>query len=124
MKQELKVLDGGTNWSETIKQHQDEYQSLKAQFERERTIAQRKDVFHGHDMKLEAMHEQTKSNTKVLKDAQKELHGTESNAVDVMATLDDQTAQIKGIKAKAAASNNLLENMGKTLKKMKRRWWA
>eukprot|EP00483_Globobulimina_turgida_P012978 UN13002 len=127
MKQEIKALENKDNkkhWNMILNKHQDKYQSLKALFEKEKNNAQRRDIFHAHDMQNKAILQQSKDNTNVLKDAQKELHETDLNVVDIMDTLDEQTVQIKKIQQNVVESNNLLDNMGKTIKKMKRRWWA
>ena len=124
MKLELKALDNKTNWSNVINKHETNYQRLKVKFEKEKETAQRRDIYYEQDLKNEAMLVQAKKNTNILMDAQKELHETEIGVVDTMNTLDEQTAQIKKVKKNLEESNNLLDNMGKTIKKMKRRWWA
>lgn len=124
MKLELKALDNKTNWNNVICKHQTNYLNLKIKFETIKEKAQRRDIYYDYDIKKQAMLQQTKQNTNILKDAQQQLNKTELNALDTMDTLNDQTEQIKDIQQKVQQSNNLLDNMGNTIKKMKRRWWA
>ena len=124
MKLELKALDYKTNWNNVICKHEANYQNLKIKFEKEKEKAERRDIYYEHDIKQESMLKQAKQNTNILKEAQMEIYQTEANALDTMDTLNDQTEQIKGIHSKVKESNNLLDNMGNTIKKMKRRWWA
>mmetsp|Transcript_63240 Transcript_63240/g.100548 ORF Transcript_63240/g.100548 Transcript_63240/m.100548 type:complete len:185 (+) Transcript_63240:818-1372(+) len=124
MKLEIKVLDNKMNWTKIVNAHQSEYQALKVKFEKAKETAQRKDICYSQNVKSQQILQQTKQNTNALKDAQKELHQVDLNAVDVMNTLDEQTQQINKIKTNVTESNKLLDDMGKTIKKMSRRWWA
>eukprot|EP01084_Bolivina_argentea_P140524 247006_1 len=124
MEQEMKLLHNKSKWTLIINKHQTHYAALKSQFENAKAKAQKRDVYYDQHIKNEAMLHQAKQDTNVLKDTHKELLETELNAADVMATLDDQTVQIKKIKDNVTESNNLLDNMGKTIKQMARRWWA
>ena len=124
MKLNLKTMDNKGNWNVIINKNQTNYQSLKIKFEKEKETAQRKDIYYEQDMKKQAILQQSKKNTDILKDSAKELHETDLNAVDIMNKLDEQTMQINKIKKNVKESNDLLDNMGKTIKKMKRRWWA
>ena len=49
MRQEVRSLDGNSrsNWNNVIERYQNDYQSLKEQYEKEKTVAQRNDVFSG-----------------------------------------------------------------------------
>ena len=49
MRQEVRALDGDSraNWNNVIERYQNDYQSLKDQYEKEKHAAQRKDVFGG-----------------------------------------------------------------------------
>ena len=124
MKLEVNVLENKLKWKQILKQYDANYTALRQKFEKEKEMAQRKDIYYGQDMKFQTIVQQTKQDTDVLKQTQKELLNVELNAVDLMDTLDQQTAQINKIKENVVESNNLLDNMGKTIKKMKKRWWA
>ena len=120
MEQERKTLDDDhtLSWTQIIKQHQTNYESLKLQFEQKRRCDD------AQCSKKKKMLKQCRANTDTLKNAQNEIHSVAVNAVDLMNALDEQSVQIKNIKQNVAQSNNLLDNMSNTIKKMKRRWWA
>ena len=64
---------------------------------------------------------QSKDDTQVLRDAQRELNMTEKNAIDIEENLYEQRTVIEKIKANLIAGNTLLGRMGRTINRMGRR---
>ena len=124
MKQEIKALNERAKWNETFKKHETDYRLLTSRLDKEQCFTKSSNSDYKEDLEFAVKVKQSKDDTDVLKETQKELYQIESNTEDLMVTLDEQHTQLDAIKAKSMASNNLLDNMGRTLKKMKSRWWA
>lgn len=123
LKQEVSALNDKGQWRNKFNDYQADYQALKLRLENQRDTAKSCGDYKKLDQSA-AKVKQSNENTDILKETQRELYQIESNTEDLMVTLNEQHTQLDAIKAKTIASNNILDNMGKTLKKMKSRWWA
>jgi len=134
MELELRSLDPGSKnkWQERVNRYKSDLKTLQRDFDRDKEVAQRNELFPGardtanltttdEQARLILTAEQDRKNTDILRDSQKELHGTEKQAMEISNELVQQRSKIGRIRDNLGEGNTILGRVGRVLGRMGRR---
>jgi len=134
MELELRSLDTSNKnkWQERVHQYKTDLRSLQRDFEREKAVAQRNELFPGatdsanltttnEQARLIVAGDQERKNTHMLEMARKELYDTEKQAMDISGELAQQKNKMLRIKLNLGEGNTTLGRVGRILNGMRRR---
>ncbi|ETO29936.1 hypothetical protein RFI_07183 [Reticulomyxa filosa] len=144
MELELRSLDPNTKskWQDRVNRYKTDLKTLQQDFDREKEIAQRSELFPGakdaaneillnwkkkkgtttdEQARLISTADQSRKDTDMLRDSAKQLHDTEQQAMEISGELVEQKNRINNIRKNLGEGNTVLGRVGRVLGRMGRR---
>jgi len=135
MELEIRGLDNNakSKWQDRINRYKTDLKTLQRDFDRDKEIAQRNDLFSGsgrlssnasgteEEQRLVATVDRAREDNEILRQSARELNDTEKNAMEISEELVNQKGKINRIKGNLEEGNTVLGRVGRMLGRMRRR---